>query len=541
MKKEYELLSKIEYENNTYLIFIQDRKKIIFAKEIDDIITIDLSKEEYKLLNKIYNNLKINTSNSIKLENMTINNNTYEVYYDPFTKNHFWKDLNIIEDNIFLNFRYNNMPTTYYNETKEEKKNSKFYKKVIKIGHKLIPILISATISLSVLTGCNLIDRQQKEIDNIQKFSYVETIKKENNVEESINIQTYEKELETEEVKKEYNYEEIKNAINNNPNLTKEEKKFLESLKFIFDENNQYMDLEIIIDRLDNLKIEYKKEEKEAANRTIGGYYDSEENILTMENTESFKDADLRIFLHEFLHVLQINPYRYLAELSNEAFTRETIRRMIDEGLLEKEKFQDYTTKAEIYGLSYSKDLFVYLAITELLDENTLREYQFSCEDETITNALSDKSNTYRLLNSIDKLRSYDLGSNLLVTNDNNINRHIMLDSLNYFYEEKKGKKVEEDLELVCQSKYVDDICTEALEQTMLDYINENYDKEDMYFGERRVPSHKSYLSNNYNKVKLTFDIKKYDFISLEITEELCSKYQENYNYLLNLSQQMGK
>lgn len=56
--------------------------------------------------------------------------------------------------------------------------------------------------------------------------------------------------------RKEYNFEDIKKAIKNNPKLTEEEKKFLYKLEFVFDEDNQYRDLDMISFNISEVNIQ---------------------------------------------------------------------------------------------------------------------------------------------------------------------------------------------------------------------------------------------------------------------------------------------
>ena len=56
--------------------------------------------------------------------------------------------------------------------------------------------------------------------------------------------------------RKEYNYEDIKKVIKNNPKLTEEEKKFLYKLELVFDEDNQYRNLDMISFNISEVNIQ---------------------------------------------------------------------------------------------------------------------------------------------------------------------------------------------------------------------------------------------------------------------------------------------
>ena len=119
--------------------------------------------------------------------------------------------------------------------------------------------------------------------------------------------------------------------------------------------------------------------------------------------------------------------------------------------------------------------------------------------------------------------------------------RNTMLENLNYFYTEKKGMTVQEDLEIVCLTNLVDENSSIALEQTLMDYAYTQTNEDVIFFGERRHISPKSYLSNDYEKASITFNTRISDYITVEITEDLCQNYRENYLNILNETQERSR
>jgi len=155
------LIGYFEYENNRYYIVLLKNKRIIYLKSNkDNNFTTKLSKKENEILNKVYNSLLINKDSSILFKQIELNNNKYNLFFEQKNHQYFWIPLNNkydVNDNIYLNFQYNHYPITAYSNTKKIKNESKFYNKFVKIGSKLIPLFLSASISLTILSGCTIL------------------------------------------------------------------------------------------------------------------------------------------------------------------------------------------------------------------------------------------------------------------------------------------------------------------------------------------------------------------------------------------------
>ena len=233
------LVAYLEYQKSKYYIYLLKNNRILFLKSNKyNKFTSNLSQKETDILTKIYKSLHINKDKSTYIKDIEVNNNIYNLFFDPSNHNYFWTPINGKYndiDNKYLNFKYNNEPVIQYQETENNNKfiNSNFYTKFIKLGKKLLPILVSASLSLTLLTNTQIV---KPEIINEQTQSIIETI--ETTPTETISLE----DIEIEEPSIEYNYEEIAEAINNNQNIGQSEKDFLSKLKFIFDENYQYMD-----------------------------------------------------------------------------------------------------------------------------------------------------------------------------------------------------------------------------------------------------------------------------------------------------------
>ena len=94
------------------------------------------------------------------------------------------------------------------------------------------------------------------------------------------------------------------------------------------------MNIRLITERLNSLKITYDYEEK---GKKIGifsdgvkGAYLPELNHMYFEGVKDFSEVDLRAFIHEFGHVFQISSSGDTAEYTDVIFQREVLRRLIE-------------------------------------------------------------------------------------------------------------------------------------------------------------------------------------------------------------------
>ena len=490
------LVAFFEYQKTKYYIYLLNNKRILFLKSNKyNKFTSNLTQKETKILTKIYKSLLIDKNKSTYIKDITVNNNIYNLYFDNNNHNYFWLPTNNKYnelDNKYLNFNYNHQPEIIYSETQNNNnssKNSKFYTKFIKIGTKLFPVLISAALSLTLLTNTTIV---KTDTFNEPVQSISETIQLETSPLETIEFE----DTEIEQNQIEYNYEEIQQAINNNPNLEQPEKEFLSKLKFIFDENHQYMDLDIIKSRLATLEIKYGVNLHSA-----NACYNLIENEICIE-AENFDSTHKATFLHEFLHSLQSNGNPLIGEISTEFFTQETMIRLYKEGIVEKEFFLSQYAKGELeqgrlilnnesdwikyltnnsrFTSGYSGYLNLYSILAEIIPPETLRNYQFKPDKiEILSNALSQIDNTqtdketraYQLVDSINSLRIYSSENNSYFYSKDLSN---CCQYLNYYYYQVNHKTIEQDLSnsllLQLENKFTNNLNLNALQY--IDNIN---------------------------------------------------------------------
>ena len=541
------LVAYLEYQKSKYYIYLLKNNRILFLKSNKyNKFTSNLSQKETDILTKIYKSLHINKDKSTYIKDIEVNNNIYNLFFDPSNHNYFWTPINGKYndiDNKYLNFKYNNEPVIQYQETENNNNfiNSNFYTKFIKLGKKLLPILVSASLSLTLLTNTQIV---KPEIINEPTQSIIETI--ETTPTETISLE----DIEIEEPSIEYNYEEIAEAINNNQNIGQSEKEFLSKLKFIFDENYQYMDLVMVKAKLQTLKIRYGVN-LQSANAS----YKLLENEICIE-AESFDSTNKATFLHEFLHSLLSSGKPLIGELSTEFFTIESMIRMYKEGIVEKEFFLSQYAKGELekgtlklndenawldylinngrFSSGYQGYVNAYIILADLLPEETLRNYQFNPKQiEILSNALVEidkntinrETSAYQLIDSINSLREYSQENNTY-----NYSRDLSTcyEMLNYYFTQTKNISIEQDIysSLLIQ---LESKLQHNLDINPLRYLNDNHELG--VIGEM-IP--KTKLSNACERGIFVYYDRESKLQLMDFSEELKNEYIENMTIKAN-------
>lgn len=467
------VIAEFEYNQKKYVIKLIGEKEIcFFKKEKSGVLNNQLSFEEKEIVNKVYDSLYINSDNSAFYGIEKIGINSYKIYIDKVTANYFWIPLNNnynYKDNIKLNFKYNHeLGVVYGDEVGNPKKNyNSMYSKYVKIGKKLVLVLVTASLSLNLLSGCTIDENDAKNISSETTIVTTETTAST----ETLLLETVE-ELEPTD---KYSFEEIRQVIENNPYLQVEEKEILYKLQFVFDEYHDYMDMAMIKERLESFKIQYQFDPF----LKKSGYYNYKENISIL-NANSFDEVSLETFLHEFFHVLQKDPKGYglfTCELSNEFFTREILLRLYKDKIIDKDKllgkyFRKEYKKGDLivndeeefiffimleqgFGSGYETYIGVYYTLAQILPKEVLLHYQFNpLEIDVLKNALLDIvgnadeieiERVNNLISHINNLRVLDYTTNdyIYCKDDGSI-----FGELDYFYKLRTGLSISEDIEL---------------------------------------------------------------------------------------------
>ena len=220
-------IAKFTYENELYFIAVLNNNLVFYKMNNSNEKNYNLTMEEENILKNIYAKLTINKNNSVYIKELEINNNIYNLYFDKKNSNYFWIPKNGIynnEDNIQLNFMYNDTPSLIYSQNGTNNTNdNKFYQKFIKVGKKVFIVLVAANLC-SALLNFN-VNNIEKKVDDIGIPTYT------NSSIDYTEPTEYTLINEENNISVEFNYNEIESIINNNKNLSDEEKNFINKMK----------------------------------------------------------------------------------------------------------------------------------------------------------------------------------------------------------------------------------------------------------------------------------------------------------------------
>lgn len=101
-----------------------------------------------------------------------------------------------------------------------------------------------------------------------------------------------------------FDFSKVIDAINNNLNLSKQEKNKILANRTIFEDNFDYYDINVLTKTLKTLKIKYVHDIC-VSNKIIKGTYDSNDNLITFYTASSLDDVTDDLFTHEFSHLFQ--------------------------------------------------------------------------------------------------------------------------------------------------------------------------------------------------------------------------------------------
>ncbi len=128
---------------------------------------------------------------------------------------------------------------------------------------------------------------------------------KEKNIEDKSTEKINKEDKSTEEINKNaFDFSKVIDAINNNLNLSEQEKNKILANRTIFEDNFDYYDINVLTKTLKTLKIKYVHDIC-VSNKIIKGTYDSNDNLITFYTASSLDDVTDDLFTHEFSHLFQ--------------------------------------------------------------------------------------------------------------------------------------------------------------------------------------------------------------------------------------------
>lgn len=268
----------------------------------------------------------------------------------------------------------------------------------------------------------------------------------------------------------------ILEAVNKNEQLSSDNKRFIiDNLIPEIEENKKYIDLEIVKNRLESLKLKTSNDTR-MNNFGAVARYNSVFNIINFYDLNkeiNFENIDKTIYFHELNHVLSvgnINSAMSKINLNNSNIFSELINELFAREYYNDEK-----------SLGYEEQMKYIYVLLEILSEDVLRQYKFNNNDAILVNGLLDIDNdickAYLLLNLIDE-------------NQNNKQIH---DLLEYFYEKKTGEKLINNMNILAYL-YESEVIQNEEKEFFENYIGIKSSLENIEI----IP--KGYFSNDYKK-----------------------------------------
>lgn len=296
----------------------------------------------------------------------------------------------------------------------------------------------------------------------------------------------YESEIVIEELTK----KQISDYINNNSNLTLDEKIFLYDTHIILLENAEYIVVEQVKYFLENVDLNYGN-----LSGGLAGTYQPGEELIEIRD-EELEEKSYSVLLHEILHGYTYNlnytstSSRYLNEIYNEICTVEYAKEL------------GIPTNPTLYDL----DLIIGYVLAEIIDIDVINKYKFNADFNIIENELlkigvEEKviNDFYNTLNTLYYLRITlrDVTS----LDDIYLNMFKVLEN---FYEAKYNESILDNIEIlflikntVLDNEMVTDKVDRYIENTI--YYEGKYSIEDnmIFFEEKELSVEYKELFNN--------------------------------------------
>ena len=413
----------LKFEDNNILFSLDIKEgRLFYQKKENDIIYSDLKNEEINFINDVFSCL-MPSSNIKDLGIIKCNSKEINHLYDLDNKYHlfFEGEKEVTKDCLQLNYIFNNQEEYVNNYNYDRNYSSKFVKRRVIIGKKVLSVVVSSAFLLT--SSLFFIKGGQKIINFVESYRYNQKVEEYSNRQIEIN--------------------EIINAINDNKNLTDVEKEFFLSCRDFFEDNIEYFDYYTVLDYLKRLRIEYIPDKQ---NSNVYGEFTatgSNRGLIKIYNATSFEDSDKYILSHEFLHVF--------TKYSND-------NNSIYEGLNVLLNNEYFGVNNILYDSGYpSLRKYIYI-LSELIDPNTLKQYHADNDINYLKNSLieiiPDENMALDLLLNIDfiykcnELKNTDLTAYLKLEEEYNMKNKEVINSLKTYYEIKYKTLITEDLNI---------------------------------------------------------------------------------------------
>lgn len=523
-----EIIAFFDYENKKFLV-TRHGEKLIYSIRENGINRLEINEDEEKIFKRVLSSLVCNPKKQIFIKHIEVNNKAHKLLYYP--KNNLYFTDSMDEEVVeHINLNYNLMPNTMLveNDLNEEnnkqsgKQNKGFFNRLIKLGRKIVSVGVLATLSLAALTGYS-IETRAADISSVPRIT--------RSVETTIE----------EEQAQGYDFARIEKALDKNTHLKTEEKNFIKGLEFAYERQKDYMDLDLIEDRLATLQIKYLKEPQ-----YFGGAYENDRNIITVANATGFEDANKNVLSHETNHVNQINSNAFAHELATEEASRENN--------LIRHKRGDFTDKdldiasypnTIIYGKGYEEYMPFYYALLELVPREKSIEFLATGNVTVLVDVLADengdKSKAHEFFTNLDTAREFNPRKNYYEVVKSPERRYETfkntLKSLNDLYMMKKGCEIKDDLRAAILFHNLDigigfsifnNEEKAELKEFMTNAVREQTGLEDYNWGATMVVIPKTYLGDEEPEHIMKFcSGTDYETVhEFRLTDEIIEKYK---------------
>lgn len=502
------IISKFKYNNCNYVIYLKNSNTISYGYMDGKNIKTDLTDEEIKLMDFVASKSIISNdpNNYEDLGDFEYNNKKYQIFLDSVSGLRFfreWKNGKLVKPHYkeIAEFMYYLNTSKLLVKLKEplfDSEKSKKFKRIIKtieIG------FLSIEISIALyLTAYVVAPRVLNDI-NLEYYNSPTSISTKN--EEDI-----------------ITYEDIINALDQNPNLSEQEKKFIIKQSFSLLKNTKYVNKKLVVELLKKVYFKYN----DYTNSECLGSISQVTGQIDIYECTSFEDCDEETLAHEVQHIFEANK------------CLESFGRWLSEGL-------NSTVNAEQNGFKfeecsyYAQQNFAKI-LMEIIGGDAVKSFYYYGDINYILVPLNeiipDKSLSKRLINIIDlymPLYGQYYTPNNVNQDDLNIKDLYKLEEealkiIRQYYETKYNRPLEDDFLMryyvskVCNLLPIDVTYTDQNGNKITDYkVMKNYfiitESDDVLYTTGAI----SYYSEEATKVSAIY-VENIDQIPLKEFEQ---------------------
>ncbi len=414
-----QVLIKFDYNNKNYLVSKEDGKILFKVNN-----SLDITLEDKRVFNKVINSLVPTKADFI--HRIRFNNTYLDIFKDKVKGIYMFTPFNkdILEK---FNTTFNNQ--NEYFAINFDIKNNGFYKRIVNIGSKVVVVLLSINLSLTLTPVVDASNNLVSNDENVVSIIEVEEEFKKNNVDNEIveNVTTN-SDISSEQKKEEKGadiHSLMIRALLKNPNMLPEEKVTFYNMEAFIEDNLNRIDLETYFNLVKTVDFTYKGDDWYA-----GAYYFGC-NFIDYSNVKNISEVDASTLTHELLHMFQ--------PANNDSILVEAVNTIIN---------NDYFITNEIAYDSAYRDIVNYIrTLMDIIGVEPFRTFEFTGDKTEIMKSLykiipDEKvcSNFMETLSLYHSIR-YSKGSNFS-DNLEELNMELMA-NLNEFYKAKYGKEME--------------------------------------------------------------------------------------------------